>query len=95
MAICGKDESASPDATVILLEQMGLDYHSDLADFAGNLESMTSYNLTSYGYKSDKIGFYSTWGSRNQFTNIDFDNPPGESHNISRRGSATGTRLMV
>jgi hypothetical protein len=45
MAICGKDESASPDATVILLEQMGLDYRYDLADFAGKLESVTSYNF--------------------------------------------------
>jgi hypothetical protein len=47
MAICGKGEPASSDATVTLLEQMGLEYRYDLAEFADGLESVTSCHFNS------------------------------------------------
>jgi hypothetical protein len=47
MAICGTGEPASSDATVTLLRQMGLEYQSDLAEFADGLESVTSCHFNS------------------------------------------------
>lgn len=47
IAICGTGEPASSDATVTLLRQMGLEYRSDLAEFADGLESVTSCHFNS------------------------------------------------
>lgn len=42
MVICSKGELTPSDGTAILLGQMRLEYHTNLAEFANNLKSVTS-----------------------------------------------------
>jgi hypothetical protein len=60
IAVCGNNEPASPDSPVILVEQMGPEYRSDLAELADNLESMPSRHpatWTDYGHETNSVEY--------------------------------------